>query len=97
MLYTILAYDKDNSLDLRLKTRESHLEYLKKFLSNIIFAGPLLNNDEKPIGSQLILNFDTQTELDSFLQNDPYAVANLFAKTIIHPVKMVINNSEIKV
>ena len=42
MWYSIYCEDKKNSLDLRMKTRESHLEELKVLLDQgrILIAGP---------------------------------------------------------
>ena len=80
MSYFITCIDKKNSLEKRMRTRDEHINYLKKFEKSIITAGPLLDKAGTPYGSLLILNFENIAEVNSFLNNDPYAKKKLLKK-----------------
>jgi uncharacterized protein YciI len=93
LLFAIIAEDKPGSVDVRLATRATHLEYLKTFGSRIVAAGPLLAADgETMTGSLLIIEAGDRAAAESFATNDPYAKAGLFAKTTIAPWRKVILN-----
>ena len=53
MLFAIYALDKEDSIQLRMDTRESHLSYLGN--SPLVFAGPLLDDQGNMCGSLIVL------------------------------------------
>ncbi len=89
MKYAIICYDKPNHLDLRLKTRDAHVAYLKasEILSQ---AGPFLNENDEMYGSLLIVDVDNVAKAQEFAANDPYAIAGLFEKVDIRAWNKVI-------
>jgi hypothetical protein len=87
--YIITCLDKKNSLKKRLANRQLHLEYLKKLKNKLILAGPILNKNNKPKGSVLILKFQNRLQLRSFLKNDPYSKVGLFETINIDIFKRV--------
>ena len=89
MSYFITCIDKPNSLTKRLSIRERHINYLTKFKSKLLTAGPLIGEDGKPYGSLLILDFKVRSELEDFLKNDPYRLEGLFKEVIIREFKKV--------
>ena len=89
MSYLITCIDKPNSLEKRLSIRERHIDYLTRFRSKLVTAGPLICKDGKPYGSLLILDFKIRSELDDFLKNDPYSLEGLFEEVIIKEFKKV--------
>lgn len=89
MSYFITCIDKPNSLEKRLSIRERHIDYLTRFRSKLVTAGPLICKDGKPYGSLLILDFKIRSELDDFLKNDPYSLEGLFEEVIIKEFKKV--------
>ena len=89
MSYFITCIDKPNSLNKRLSIRERHINYLTKFKSKLVTAGPLIGEDGKPYGSLLILDFKVRSELQDFLKNDPYRLEGLFEQVIIREFKKV--------
>ena len=90
MAFLITCKDKKNSLELRLSTREEHIKYLKKVKKKLILAGPILDKNDKPIGTILILDFDKITDLKKFLNGDPYSKVHLFDEVKITRFKKVI-------
>ena len=90
MLATIICYDKPNHLDLRMKTRPTHLAYIENSNVKLIYAGPLLTDDgESPIGSLFVGEFESLDAARTFNKNDPYALAGLFEKIVVHPTRKV--------
>ncbi len=90
MTYLITCHDKTNSLDVRLSTREKHLNYIKNFKEQLIIAGPILDKNKNPIGTVLILNYDNIEQVNDFLKKDPYNQVNLFKKISILEFKKVL-------
>ena len=89
MPYTILCFDKENKLNVRKINRDEHLEYLKGFRKNLLLAGPILDKNNLPSGSIIILDLDTKQEIEKFIKDDPYYKAGLFRETKILNFKKV--------
>ena len=89
MPYLITCIDKPNSLDKRLSIRERHINYLEKFKSKLVTAGPLIGENGKPYGSLLILDLKGHSELENFLKNDPYSLEGLFEEITVKEFKKV--------
>lgn len=96
MFYALMCKDKPGSLDLRMATRPPHVEYLKAMEAKGVLkmAGPLLGDDEKPIGSLLIIAVGDRKQAETFAAGDPYAVAGLFASTEIRAFNWTFGNPE---
>ena len=90
MAYLITCTDKDNSLDLRLITREKHIKYLSSLKDDIILAGPILDKENNPKGTVLVLNYKTLTQVQNFIKKDPYSQVKLFQNVKIIKFKQVI-------
>ena len=84
MHYIITAFDKENSLELRMSIRSDHLAYAND-KGITVLAGPLLTegDDPKPRGSMLIVEVDSRAQAEEFAENDPYNKAGLFDKVTI--------------
>ena len=76
MLFAVYAIDNEDSLQLRMSTRESHLAYLSNF--PLVFAGPLLDEQGNMCGSLIVLDMQDISEVKEFTKNDPYAIVGLF-------------------
>ena len=92
MLFHIIARDKANALELRLRTRPAHLDHAHGLGAQMKLGGPLLSADgETMIGSVMIIEAADRTELDAILAADPYVKAGLFAEIEIKPFRWLIN------
>ena len=94
MLFHIYAKDKPGALNLRLETREAHLEFLEASGETVKLAGPLLDKEGKPKGSVLIVECDNMDAAEQWAALDPYAQAGLFSEIEITPWKWVIGAPE---
>ena len=89
MYFSILCYDKKNSLEKRKKLRSDHIKYISGFKKKILLVGPILSESEEPQGSLLIIDFNNRNEANSFSENDPYYLGGLFKKVEIYKFKKV--------
>lgn len=89
MLFAIHALDKTDSTALRAATRPTHLAYLDGFMSQMILAGPLLNEAGQAVGSLIILEAADQAAAEAVAAADPYAQAGLFESVAIRPYRAV--------
>lgn len=90
-LYIITCIDKPNSLDLRLATRQAHLDYAQNWVDRMLVGGPLLSDDGQTMqGSMLILDLDDPAQIDDYLANDPYNQAGLFETVTVRRYKKML-------
>ncbi len=90
MHFAIINHDKPDSLELRMKTREVHLDYLRGAGDALLVAGPILTDDgETPIGSVVIVEADSLEAAKAFAAGDPYAEAGLFRSSTVVPWRKV--------
>lgn len=89
MHFIVYCIDKPGSLDLRLKSREAHLAYLRG--SKVPVAGPMLDGDEgSPMGSLLIIEADNLEAARQWTSGDPYNKAGVFQSVEVRPWRWVI-------
>ncbi len=90
MHFAIVNHDKPDSHDLRMTTREVHLDYLRGAGDALLIAGPILTEDgETPIGSVLIVEAESLEAAKAFAAADPYAQAGLFQSSTVMPWRKV--------
>jgi hypothetical protein len=90
--FLLLCEDKPNHLQVRLDTRASHLAYIDQHAEAVLLAGPMLGDDQKPVGSMLLLEVEDLKAAEHFAENDPYAQAGLFADVHIRPYAISVNS-----
>ena len=90
MQYLIKAYDRNNASENRLAVRPKHLENIAKVMEHVICAGGLLDENEKMIGSVLIMEFDDRAQLDDYLRTEPYLTEKVWETVEIEPMNVVI-------
>lgn len=90
--YLITAYDftDTEALKRRMDVRPHHLDGAKalKESGNFIFAGAMLDNEGKMVGSTLVLQFETEEELDAWKQNEPYVTQGVWETVDVKPIKV---------
>ena len=95
MLFVLICTDKPGSLDLRLATRGAHLAYLQTYEACLAQAGPMLDADDRPCGSLLIIDVADQAEAAGFAEADPYGKAGLFESVIIRHYRQVYRDGSV--
>lgn len=85
MLFMVAAFDKPGMLETRLKNRPKHLDYLKSLGERIKMGGGMLNDDDQPLGSLLIVEGGDRGAIEKLLADDPYSKAGVFERVDIRP------------
>jgi uncharacterized protein len=85
MLFVITAFDRPGALELRLQVRPAHLDYLKGKAAQIKVGGALLNDNDQPMGSLLIIEADDRAAAEAFAAGDPYRGEGVFERVEIRP------------
>lgn len=91
MRYVIHAYDYTDAdaLDRRMQVRSDHLAFVRqlKSMGQFIFGGALLDPDGNMIGSMLLLELETEAQLQDYLRADPYIVQGVWEKIDVKPFR----------
>jgi uncharacterized protein YciI len=90
--YLITGYDYTDAgaLQRRMNVRPHHLDVAKvlKEKTNFIIGGAILNDDGKMIGSIMIMQFETEEELEAWKQSEPYITQKIWESVDIKPFKV---------
>ncbi len=89
-IITGIDFTDEGALDRRLKIRPEHLKGAKKLKENgnFILGGAILNADGKMIGSTMIMQFETENDLQNWQQKEPYLTQKIWEKVEIKPFKV---------
>lgn len=88
--YMIWCVDRENAVQLRADTRDSHLQWWRDSgRSGIIGPFPIHGGG---CGSMIVCNGESVEEVSQWSKSDPYALAGLFQSVDVHAVKPVIDH-----
>lgn len=93
MMYAFIGKDKPGNLQVRLDNRPDHVNFLNDLnaAGKLKFAGPFLNEEEKPCGSLVVIEAEDIATAKTVFSSDPYAKAGLFASTEVIAWNWVFN------
>ncbi|MEJ0042853.1 MAG: YciI family protein [Rhizomicrobium sp.] len=91
MLFIVTAIDKENSLALRLATRDAHFAYARESGGAIKLGGPFLDAKGEMAGSMIVFEAADLDAAKRWHAGDPYVKAGLFARSDVRPWKMTFN------
>lgn len=97
MLFAMIAKDAPDALQLRLDTRPVHLDHLNSLGKKLVFAGALLDDEEKPEGSIVIFDAENLEEAKSLAAADPFVAAGVFASYEVKRWRVAINTTGIEI
>lgn len=90
--YLITGYDYTDAgaLQRRMNIRPHHLDGVKalKQSGNYILGGAILNEEGNMIGSVLILQFETEEELEAWKKNEPYITQKIWESVDVKPYRV---------
>lgn len=92
MLYAIIAEDKPDGLEHRLAVRPTHLKHLESLGDKLVFAGPFLDENEKPRGSLMVIDAQSRAEAEAMAAQDPFVTQGVFARYEVKRWNWGINN-----
>lgn len=85
MLFMVAAFDKPGMLETRRRLRKAHLAYIEALGSRIKVGGAMLNDDEQPLGSLLVMDAKDRASIEALVDADPFAKAGVFERIEIRP------------
>lgn len=92
MQYVVHAYDHTDSeaLARRLRVREAHLAGVRIMKANGTFhlGGALLDEEDRMIGSMMLVEFDSGEALQDWLDIEPYVQEGVWNHIDIKPFRM---------
>jgi uncharacterized protein YciI len=94
MLFALLCEDRTDAGSLRAETRAEHLAHLKALGTRLRFAGPFLDESEKPVGSLLVVEAESREAAEALAAQDPYARAGLFRSVTVRRWNWTVNNPD---
>ena len=90
--YLITGYDYTDAdaLQRRMNVRPHHLDGVKalKQSGNYIIGGAILNEAGNMIGSVIIMQFETEEELEAWKKNEPYITQKIWESVDVKPYKV---------
>ncbi len=94
MQFVVYALDKPGTGSLRATHRDAHRGRLEnhEYPLRIIFAGPLLGDEDRVIGSLFLIESDTVENVRAFVGTDPYWIAGVYESVAVHPFRAVIGS-----
>ena len=85
MHFAILMYDEPNSAALRDERRTAHLDYLKAFDDQTLFAGPFTTDDESAdLGSLRLIDLPDRAAAEKHIAGEPYVIGGIQKHWKIH-------------
>ena len=94
MQFVVNAHDGKNMLEKRMEVRPRHLENMTRNKEHVVCAGGILDEAGKPIGSVLVLDFESRDQLDAYLAGEPYIIEKVWEDVKVEPQNVVIVKGE---
>jgi len=96
MYFLVTAYDgtDENAPARRMEMRPRHLENIMKVKEkgSVICAGGITNDEGTPIGSYLVMEFETRALLDEYLESEPYISSGVWQNVKVENVRIAVQN-----
>ena len=90
--YLITAYDftDTEALNRRMAVRPLHLDGARQLRENgnFVIGGAMLNEEGKMIGSVMVLQFNSEEELNAWKQNEPYITQHVWETVDVKPFRV---------
>lgn len=94
-LFVYRGRDSERGLELRKQHREKHLAHLSGLdeAGRIRFAGPLIDEEQNPCGSLIVLEAESLAAAREIAENDPYLLEGIFESVEVFETKAVFPTS----
>lgn len=89
--YVIHAFDGTDAeaLNRRMAVRQAHFENMSTYKSagNFILGGAMLDDAGKMIGSTVVMQFESDTDFQAYLDSEPYVQHKVWLEMKVFPFK----------
>ena len=90
--YLVTAYDHtdDGALERRMGVRPHHLDAARELKANgnYVIGGAILNDEGKMMGAVMIVQFESDEELQAWQQSEPYITQKIWETVDIKPFRV---------
>jgi uncharacterized protein len=90
--YLVTGYDytDEGALERRMNVRPRHFDHARemKAKGNFIIGGAILNDEGKMIGSTMLMQFETEEELEAWKQNEIYITGKIWERFDVKPFRV---------
>lgn len=90
--YVIIAHDggDEDALNRRMAARPGHFARARslKAAGQFIAGGAILNGESQMNGSVMIVEFETEEELQNWLREEPYVTENVWKDITVFPFRL---------
>jgi uncharacterized protein YciI len=91
--FLIAAHDfrDPDALSRRMQQRQAHIEGVRKMKAEGSFldGGAMLDDQGRMIGSMVLVEFPSRSEVDAWLAGDPYVTGQVWEHITVRPFKRV--------
>ena len=92
MQFLVIGYDgsDDKAQERRLAVREKHLAGVVKMKAEgkAVYGVAMLNDQGKMIGSLMVVDYPSRSDVDAWLQAEPYVTGNVWQKIEVFPAQV---------
>ena len=92
MQFLVTGYDgkDEGAMDRRMAVRGAHMKLVEtmKQEGRFLYAGALLDDEERMIGSVLFVDFPSREALDQWLQIEPYVTGDVWREIDVKRCKI---------
>ena len=90
MQFLIIAHDGQDALERRIALRDKHLAAANHLRAsgNLLYAVALLDGNGQPNGSVEVVQFDSRSDLDQWLKQEPFVAGQVWAKVDVTPCRI---------
>jgi uncharacterized protein YciI len=92
--YLVTGYDytDEGAPERRMNVRPHHLDGVKELKANgnFIAAAAFLNDEGNMIGSVMMLQFESEEQLDAWKLAEPYVTQNVWESVDVKPIKVAV-------
>lgn len=92
MYFLVYTQDRENSEIIRKANRVDHHTWLRQSTEIVIhMAGPWMDDEERMLGSVMVVEADNKQVVENWLLEDPYRHVDLVASAKVIPFNWAIN------
>lgn len=88
MLFVVIAHDgtSPGTFERRMLIRPQHMEVGQKMMDegSFIFGGAIIDGAGKMAGGVLIVDFEERSDVEEWLQREPYVVNKVWERVEVH-------------
>ncbi|HEX3498691.1 MAG TPA: YciI family protein [Stellaceae bacterium] len=91
MLFVLMGMDRPgDGAEVRRRNRAAHLQFVVENEDKFRYGGALLDDNQKMVGSLMMVELPDRQALDAFLKAEPYSRAGLFEPYIVRETRQVV-------